>query len=57
MFVIPATWKAEPVRAQVKRLARSHFKNKLNVVVHACNPSYSGDGGGKIVVGGELQKS
>jgi hypothetical protein len=57
MLVIPATWKAEPVRAQVKRLARSHFKNKLNVVVHACNPSYSGDGGGKIVVGGELQKS
>jgi hypothetical protein len=58
MPVIPAMWKAEIGRLQLeaslaKKLLRLCLKNKLGIMGHAYSPSYSGDGGRRIVICGQ----
>jgi hypothetical protein len=55
MFVSSVTYEAEIGRPWLegslgKNLVRPVSKNKLGVVMYSCNPSYSGDGGRRIVV-------
>jgi hypothetical protein len=52
---IPTIWEAENRRIVVqeqpqKKLVKPHLKNKLGVVVHACDSSYSGGRGRRILV-------
>jgi hypothetical protein len=42
--------------AQAKKLARSYLKNKLGMVVHACNPNILGGRGRRIQIQGHLSK-
>jgi hypothetical protein len=59
MPVISATWEAEVEGLQFetspsKKLAKTHFSNKLGVVAHSCNPSYAGGYKSKVSPGAKM---